>query len=133
MNITKKFLTIEEIANIVDQMIEESISYNREIIKVSLVSQYCTDGDFTNKKDIDIYNMVAENGILDLYDTEINNYYIIDKMVKEELGIEKSVSEFLNSLNIKIDNAMKNMPKDLNLKDFFNNLKKVIGEKDANI
>lgn len=128
MNITKKYLTIEELANIVDQMIEQSKSYNREIIKISLVSQYCTDGDFTDKSDVETYNIVAEDGILDGYDMEISNYYMIDKMVKEELGIEKSISEFLTSLDGKVSEAMEKMPKDFNLKDFFGNLKKVIND-----
>lgn len=126
MNITKNYLTIDEIANIVIQMIAQPISYNREIIKVSLVSQYCIDGDFTDKTDTEIYNMVAEDGILDEYDMEIHNYYMIDKMVKEDMGIEKSMSDFLNTLNTKVDVVMKNMPKDFNLKDFFGNLKKVV-------
>lgn len=132
MNLTKNYLTIEEIANIVDQMVTHNISYNREITKVSLVSQYCTDGNFTDKTDVEIYNMVAEDGILDEYDMQIHNYYMIDKMVKEDIGIEKNVGEFLTNLDKKVDEVMKKMPKDFNLKDFFGNIKKAINN-DENV
>lgn len=111
MEIKRNYLKIEEIAYIVDEMIKEEFSYNREIAKVSIVSKICLDYDFGELLGDKVYNIVAENDALHLLEDEIINYYIIDKMVKEEMSVENTVKGFLNNINSKLDSVMNGLPK----------------------
>lgn len=122
MNINKSYLTIEEIANIVDEMLkpENENSYNREVVKVALVTQYCTDCSVEGMMGTEVYNMVAKSGMLEDFESHINNYYIIDKMVREDRSLENTAIKLAENINNKLDKFTKK----ISTKD----LLKVVGE-----
>lgn len=137
MEIKRSYLKIEEIAEIVDKMLESDFSYNREVIKVSLVAKCCIDFDFKDMVGTDIYNFLARENMIEALETEIVNYYMIDKMVKEELSVENSLRAFLDSLDLHIESVTKRFPKSTEIKTLVNDLtsffSKSIGDKNANV
>lgn len=137
MEINRNYLKIEEIADIVDQMLEVDFSYNREVIKVSLVAKCCIDLDFKDMVGTDIYNLLAKENMIEALETEVVNYYMIDKMVKEELSVENSLRAFLVSLDSHIESVAKRFPKSTEIKTIVKDLtslvSKSIGDKNANV
>lgn len=137
MDIKRNYLKIEEIAEIVDKMVESDFSYNREVIKVSLIAKCCLDHEFGDMVGTDIYNLLASEGMIETLESDIVNYYIVDKMVREEMSVENSLRYFLGKLDLHIDEVMKKLPKNTEiksiLKDFSNILNKQVVDKNADI
>ena len=59
----------------------------------------------------DIYNKLVETEDINLI-YSVHNYDVIDKLVKEELGIDKFMKDFLKGFEEKLDASMQNL--DLN-------------------
>lgn len=111
MKITRNYLTSEEISYIVEMMLTKETAFEREIVKIGMVAQLLCDdiGDATNCNDI--YDKVVADNTID-FDTFINNYRIIDKIVAEEIGVNKILKDFVEDINKKLDESLKNL--DLN-------------------
>ena len=111
MKIVRDYLTSTEIGYIISTMLEKESAIEREVVKVALVAQLvCEDiGDFDDCNDI--YDKVVADSKLN-FSAIINNYDIIDKMYKEETGVEKILKDFVNDISNKIETATKNL--DLN-------------------
>lgn len=113
-----KYLLAEEIQNIVEQCLETDIQINREIIKDSLVLKYITDIDFGELTDLEIYNLYNLNEVLDFVKSEIMNYYLIDKCIKQHEDISSSLSRFLDNASETLKNMEKKLPKNFNIQKF---------------
>ena len=111
MKIVRDYLTSEEIGYIVNAMLEKETAVEREIVKVALVAQLVCEeiGDFNDCNDI--YDKVVADPKFN-FSAIINNYNIIDKLVAEEIGVNKILKDFVDDISKKLDNATKNM--DLN-------------------
>ena len=128
MKIVRDYLTSTEIGYIINTMLEKESAIEREVVKVALVAQLVCDdiGDFDDCNDI--YDKVVADSKLN-FSAIINNYDIIDKMYKEETGVEKILKDFVNDISNKIENATQNL--DLNmaisqLKEIANNKESII-------
>lgn len=103
----KKYLTSNEIMEVVNELTKvengelvHKTAVERYILKVGMVAQIVLD-DMDKFKDCnEIYDYVVENDID--FEMEVNNYYMIDKLVDRELGIDTTVRVFLESLNSKL-------------------------------
>ncbi len=103
----KKYLTSNEIMEVVNELTKaengelvHKTAIERYILKVGMVAQIVLD-DMDKFKDCnEIYDYVVENDID--FDMEVNNYYMIDKLVDKELGVDTTVRVFLESLNSKL-------------------------------
>ena len=100
MELKRNYLTSEELVGIVNELIQHESAIEREIIKVGMVSQCLIDGMDEYKDCNAMYDAIMENGID--FDMEVDNYYMIDKLVDKELGIDTTVRVFLESLNGKL-------------------------------
>ena len=103
----KKYLTSNEIMEVVNELTKaengelvHKTAVERYILKVGMVAQIVLD-DMDKFKDCnEIYDYVVENDID--FDMEVDNYYMIDKLVDKELGVDTIVRVFLESLNSKL-------------------------------
>ena len=103
----KKYLTSNELMEVVNELTKaengelvHKTAIERYILKVGMVAQIVLD-DMDKFKDCnEIYDYVVENDID--FDMEVNNYYMIDKLVNKELGVDTTVRVFLESLNSKL-------------------------------
>lgn len=103
----KKYLTSNELMEVVNELTKvengelvHKTAVERYILKVGMVAQIVLD-DMDKFKDCnEIYDYVVENDID--FEMEVNNYYMIDKLVNKELGIDTIVRVFLESLNSKL-------------------------------
>ena len=103
----KKYLTSNEIMEVVNELTKaengelvHKTAIERYILKVGMVAQIVLD-DMDKFKDCnEIYDYVVENDID--FEMEVNNYYMIDKLVDKELGVDTIVRVFLESLNSKL-------------------------------
>lgn len=111
MKVVRDYLTSSELEYIVNAMLEKDNAVEREIVKVGLVAQFVCEeiGDFNDCNDI--YDKVVAEPKLN-FSAIINNYDIIDKLVAEEMGVNKILKDFVDDINKKLDNATKNI--DLN-------------------
>lgn len=100
MELKRKYLTSEELTSIVSELIKHSNAVEREIIKVGMVAQCLIDGMDKYENCNEMYDFVMENGVY--FDMEVDNYYMIDKLVDKELGIDNIVKIFLDSLDNKL-------------------------------
>lgn len=108
MKFERDYLTSSELGFIINAMLEKDNALDREIVKVGLVAQLLADdiGEFEDCNDI--YDKVVADDTINL-SVIVNNYDIIDKIVSEELGINKIIKEFVESINGKLDKSMESI------------------------
>ena len=87
MKLKKGYLTAEELEFIVSKMIGIEGAVNREILKVGLVAQFVIEDLEEFESCNDIYNKLVETEDINLI-YSVHNYDVIDKLVKEEVGID---------------------------------------------
>lgn len=103
---SKRFLTSEELSYIVTEMLKHDNAIEREIVKVGMVAQLVVKDLGEYESCNDIYDYIMEKNI-DL--TKIVNYDTIDKLVNEELGVNKIIGEFVSEFNNKISETLKDL------------------------
>lgn len=120
MELNRKYLTSEELVNIVNELIKHESAVEREIIKQGMVAQCLIDG--MNKYDNcnDMYDKLMESGID--FDIEVVNYYMIDKLVGEEMGVNKIIKGFVESMSENI----KNIPTNLDIQALMKQMKEEV-------
>ena len=98
----------------------------KEIVKVGLVAQLVCEeiGDFNDCNDI--YDKVVADPKIN-FSAIVNNYDIIDKLVSEEIGVNKILKDFVDDINKKLDNATKN----IDLNGAINQLKEIAEKGDV--
>ena len=112
----KKYLTSNEIMEVVNELTKvengelvHKTAIERYILKVGMVAQIVLD-DMDKFKDCnEIYDYVVENDID--FEMEVNNYYMIDVLVKEELSATNVIRDFVKYMEV----SMKDLPNTLNL------------------
>ena len=106
MKIVRDYLTSEELAFIINAMLEKDNALDREVVKVGLVAQLLAEdiGEFNDCNDV--YDKVVADDTINLSKI-VNNYDVIDKLVTEELGINKIVKNFIVDINKKLDEVEK--------------------------
>ena len=126
MKVVRDYLTSNELEYIVNAMLEKDNAVEREIVKVGLVAQLVCEeiGDFNDCNDI--YDKVVADPKIN-FSAIINNYDIIDKLVSEEIGVNKILKDFVDDINKKLDNATKN----IDLNGAINQLKEIAEKGDV--
>ena len=112
----KKYLTSNEIMEVVNELTKvengelvHKTAIERYILKVGMVAQIVLD-DMDKFKDCnEIYDYVVENDID--FEMEVNNYYMVDVLVKEELSATNVIRDFVKYMEV----SMKDLPNTLNL------------------
>ena len=112
----KKYLTSNELMEVVNELTKvdngelvHKTAVERYILKVGMVAQIVLD-DMDKFKDCnEIYDYVVENDID--FEMEVNNYYMIDVLVKEELSTTNVIRDFVKYMEV----SMKDLPNTLNL------------------
>ena len=119
MKIVRDYLTSAELGFIVNSMLEKNNALDREVVKVGLVAQLLAEdiGEFEDCNDV--YDKVVADDTINLSKI-VNNYDIIDKIVAEELGINKIVKDFIADINKRLD-EMEN----IDLEGAINQLKEI--------
>ena len=120
MKLNRNYLTSDELMGIVNELIQHESAVEREIIKVGMVAQCLIDGGMKEYKDCNaMYDTIMENGIE--LDMEVSNYYMIDKLVNKELGVEKVIKDFVDS----ISDSIKDIPSTLDIQNLMTQMKEV--------
>lgn len=111
MKIVRDYLTSEELAFIINAMLEKDNALDREVVKVGLVAQLLAEdiGEFNDCNDV--YDKVVADDTIN-FSKIVNNYDVIDKLVAEELGVNKTLSDFVKDISDKLEKAISNL--DLN-------------------
>ena len=87
----KPYLTMEEIAEIVPYMLEQSDAVRRRIAKDLSILHICTDIENVEEIDVDdLYQL----GIMDLVIGKVKNHCMIDEFVKESQNFSNIISNF---------------------------------------
>ena len=102
MKIVRDYLTSAELGFIVNSMLEKDSALDREIVKVGLVAQLVAEdlGEFEDCNDV--YDKVVADDTINL-SAIVNNYDVIDKIVAEELSVNKILKDFVIDINKKLD------------------------------
>lgn len=126
MKIVRDYLTSEELNYIINAMLEKETALDREVVKVGLVAQLLAEdiGEFNDCNDV--YDKVVADDTIN-FSKIVNNYDIIDKLVAEELGINKIAKDFTNIINTKLDSALTN----IELNGAINQLKEIKEQENA--
>lgn len=98
------YLTSDELIQIVNELVSVDEDGNflhekaseREILKVAMTAQCLCEEVSGMKTCNDMYDWYMEQDID--FDTDVKNYYVIDKLVKEELGIDCAVRNLIRRI-----------------------------------
>ena len=111
MTFKRNYLTSNEIGIVASAMLDEPNEFKRQITKYGFVA-YLLINEYEDTEDKDgtinsgkIYDELMENAI-DL-DEKVTNLYLVDKIVKEELGIGRTIEQALVIINAKLDEGLK--------------------------
>lgn len=106
---TRKYLTNDELAYIVNEVIKHDNAVVREIVKVGMVAQLVVKdlGEFDDCNGV--YDYVMEKGI-DL--NEIVNYKTLNDLIDAETGVTKIIKDFVTDMTERINKSIENL--DLN-------------------
>lgn len=109
INFLKNYLTSEELAFIVNEVIKHDNAVEREIVKIALIAQLLIDdlGEFENCNDV-YDKVVSENIDFSI----VFNYNALNKMIDEEVGMTKVIKDFVNDMTEKITKSVEGL--DLN-------------------
>ena len=118
MELKRKYLTTQEMFNIVESIKNES-PLNREIIKIGMVAQFLISEEELGKHDNcdEIYDIIMASDID--FETEVINYYRLEKCIDEEVSIENSIKKL-------VDEVVKKMPKNFDVDKTIKSLKDVM-------
>ena len=102
MKIVRDYLTSEELNYIINAMLEKETALDREVVKVGLVAQLLAEdiGEFNDCNDV--YDKVVADDTIN-FSKIVNNYDVIDKLVAEELSINKIIKDFVLDINKRLD------------------------------
>ena len=127
MRIVRDYLTSQELGFIIDAMLEKDNALDREVVKVGLVAQLLAEdiGDFEDCNDV--YDKVVADDTINL-SAIVNNYDVIDKLVAEELGVNKIVKDFVKDINAKLDKLG-----DIDLNNVISQLKEITDKEEKEI
>lgn len=115
----RKYLTSAELIQIVKELTKRkkngelvhNSAVERYILQVGMVAQVVLE-DMGKFKDCnEIYDYVVENKID--FDVEIENYYIINSLVAEELSIDNTIKDFVKNM----EKSLKDMPDTVKLEE----------------
>ena len=78
-------------------------AFGRDFSLIVLTATYCTNIDFTNMSDNDIYDTVAENLLIEQFKIEIDEYLDMYKLIEREESTYKLINTFLDVISKKLD------------------------------
>jgi hypothetical protein len=124
----KPFLTIEELSDIVNSCLSTDVILDRYWIKAVMVARFCTNielgtEDITKEE----YNLIAELGLISEFETAIDNYYVIDKCLKDSETTYRCLKDMTNLINDKIDEAMNKINPE-STKELFGQFKELLAK-----
>ena len=120
MELKRNYLTSDELVGIVNELIQHESAVEREIIKQGMVAQCLIDGMDKYGNCNEMYDKLMENEID--FEIEVANYYMIDKLVREEMGVNKIIKGFVDSISENI----KNIPTNLDIQALMKQMKEEI-------
>lgn len=124
MELIRNYLKADELSLVVAEMEAKGTdSVSREIVKVGIVAQLLVKDLGKFETCDDIYNYIMESNFN--FDTKVFNYYMIDILYKENNSIEKILKDFFDSVNSKLDEGIKSLPKLENIEEIVNKLKEL--------
>lgn len=126
MKIVRDYLTSAEIGYIINAMLEKDNALDREIVKVGLVAQLVAEdlGEFNDCNEV--YDKVVADDTIN-FSAIINNYDVIDKIIAEELSINKIIKDFIVDINKRLDSI-----ENVDLESAINQLKEISSSNDEN-
>lgn len=99
----KPFYTSDEEYSIYVDMKDKDNAFYRKISKVVLTGKFCTNIDFGESSDKEIYDICSKLGLIDVFELEIQGYNDFDKMIQQDESSYKALSMLVDSLSQKLD------------------------------
>lgn len=101
----KPFYTGEEMMDVYMDIKEKTDAYNRNFTKVVHTAKICTDIDFTNVTDEEVYDICAELGLPYEFMLSIDDYETVARMVKEDESAYGLMKELTDKFTAILENA----------------------------
>ena len=126
MKIVRDYLTSDELGFIINAMLEKDNALDREVVKIGLVAQLVVEdlGEFNDCNEV--YDKVVADDTIN-FSAIINNYDVIDKIIAEELSINKIIKDFIVDINKRLDSI-----ESVDLESAINQLKEISNSNDEN-
>lgn len=119
----KTFYTIAEMSAIIKDMKSKNEALDRLFSKVVLTARFNTNIDWDDFTDNEIFDTCAELGLIEEFGYNIEMFYKLDDIIKNDESVYKVVSTFLESVETKFEGF------DIaTIQDGFSGLQKVIAK-----
>lgn len=108
----KPFYTLAEKYAIYNDMRLKESSFDIDFSLIVLTAKFCTNIDFAEMDDNDIYDVVAELQLIEIFKVEIDEYLDMYKLVERDKNLYdlfKDLMDNLSKLNIDNDEIQKTL------------------------
>ena len=106
----KKYIPIEDVKLIVDNLLEVDDTVDRKIILDWYLLLFATDVEVDEHIDINKYNYFMQIGLLDEIELNCRSYLMICDLVAEAESVENTIKKLARSLEESTDKMVKKMP-----------------------
>ena len=102
----KPYLTIAELNTIVIDLKEKKTAIERHFSKIVLLTDFCSNIDITGMKADEVYDLVSELGLIEVFQIYLSEYHTIDEIIKSDESIYNVIKEISDNLTPQLNKAM---------------------------
>ena len=128
MKLTRNYLTSEDLVGAVKALLPIENVVERDIAKIAVVLKFVCedidDEDYCDNITDEYFKQLSESDNIVL-ERDVLNYYLLDRYIQEEKGLEKTVYNFLDELSDKIDKYAEILDTNVLQETLLNGLKEV--------
>lgn len=100
----KPFYTWEEKYTIFKNMLAQEDSVMMDLVLIIRTAEFCTNIDFEGMTDAQVYNIVAELGLIGDFKYEIEEYLDMPKLIEREKSAYKAVESITEAFEVLLKN-----------------------------
>ena len=99
----KPFYTLAEKFTIYSDMKDNELSFHRDYALIVQTARFCTNIDFTDMTDEEIYNVCAERRLIDTFEIYVSEYMNMNKLIEREESVYKAFEFLIDTISKKME------------------------------
>ena len=99
----KPFYTLAEKFTIYSDMKDNELSFHKDFALIVQTARFCTNIDFTDMTDEEIYNVCAERRLVDTFEIYVSEYMNMNKLIERDESVYKAFEFLIDTIGKKME------------------------------